>query len=531
MNSPANDADWLYYVRFRLTEVVMIESRGDSYQLLFKACPAPILLASHYRHGSIVIDGILNPLSPDKVFVIQPGQRVEIDYPFIGQQILYLFYYEMSAGEGSHIGADAIRRLPQVAAVSSQEQLLGLCQKIVEHWHTDDAADRLASEAGFQDLLHLLLKRQGWYGDVLEQVRLFLERHYTEVITVDYLAGMAGMSRYYFMRSYKERYGQSIMEYLTEIRMNKAKQLMEEGFVLREITEAVGYKDPQYFSSQFSKYSGMSPSVYVANRKERIAAYSWPNIGHLLSLQIIPYAAPIDQSWADEYRRKYRFDVKVPLSHDYDFNRQALWRARPDKIIALEEMIPDEEKARLQQIAPTLFVPWHSADWRVHLQMTAKFLNREAEAEKWLARYDEQAAAIRMKVPTDFQAGAWLILTLCPRGIKIWGRRAGTVLYDDLQLPCAKGVEQIEFTTFEEVGQLGRFDADVMLVHVLKDAQSQSLWQKTRLSEDWGRLKPVCHGQVLQTSNAAWMAEPILEYTANRQELLLQELDQLFSAL
>ncbi|WMT43075.1 hypothetical protein RE628_12850 [Paenibacillus sp. D2_2] len=71
----------------------------------------------------------------------------------------------------------------------------------------------------------------------------------------------------------------------------------------------------------------------------------------------------------------------------------------------------------------------------------------------------------------------------------------------------------------------------MILVHVLKDAQSQSLWQKTQVSESWGILNPVRHGQVLLTSNAAWMAEPILEYTANRQEHLLQELDQLFSAL
>ncbi|WMT43073.1 hypothetical protein RE628_12840 [Paenibacillus sp. D2_2] len=128
MNIPTN-TDWLLHVRFRVTEAVMIESRGDSYQLLFKACPAQILLTSYNRHGCIVIDGILSPLSPNKVFTIQPGQRVEIDYPLIGEQILYLFYFEMSVAEGSDIDKEAIRRLPQIAAVSSRSRYLASVRK------------------------------------------------------------------------------------------------------------------------------------------------------------------------------------------------------------------------------------------------------------------------------------------------------------------------------------------------------------------------------------------------------------------
>ncbi|WP_168928876.1 AraC family transcriptional regulator [Paenibacillus dokdonensis] len=525
--------EWLLHARFRLTEaVVMMHEHMAGYHLLFSESPSYILIASANRHGSIVIDGILSALTPEKVNIVHPGQRVEINCPSIGEQTLYMLCFEITVSEEVNADPDISRLTMELGVVSSAENLLYLCKKVAEHWHTNDIVDRFASQAGFQDLLHLLLKRQGQHADALDQVRQYIKRHYPSALTVDDLARMAGMSRYYFMRSFKEKYDQSAMDYLTEIRMNHAKQFMEEdGSTLREIAEKIGYKDPQYFSSQFNKHTGISPSMYIANRKNKIAAYSWPNIGHLLTLQIIPYAAPIDQFWSDEYRRKYRFDVKVPLSHDYDFNREALWRARPDMIIALEEMIPDEEKEKLRQIAPVLFLPWHGENWRVHLQMTARFLDREIEGEKWLARYEKKVENVRKLVPHSFKHGSLLILNFSSIGIKIWGRRAGTVLYDDLQIASGEGVEQIEYTEFVTAEQLETFDADVLLIHVMKDHQSQTLWLQLQESETWTKLKAVRNQQIYHTSSPAWISEPILEYTANRHEYLLQELYQLFSAL
>lgn len=527
----------IFRARFSLTDAVKRNDHAHGNHLLYGECPSYMLIAAANRHGHLVIDGRVCPLSPEKVYVVSPGPRVEIDYPASGKQSLFLFQFAISAPDGTPImnsaNALAADLCPELMSgfVSSSERLLMFCGKIIDHWNTDDQADRFASQSGFQDLLHLLLKKPQPHENVLEQVREYMEQHYSEAVTVEDLARLAGMSRYYFMRSFKDRFGQSAMEYLTDIRINRAKQYMEEGGTLSEIAERVGYKDSQYFSSQFNKYVGVPPTIYTANRSSKIAAYSWPNIGHLLTLQIIPYAAPIDQSWTDEYRRKYHFDVKVPLSHDYDFNREALWRARPDKIIALEEMIPDEEKARLREIAPVLFLPWHQATWRVHLQMTAQFLEREKEGNKWLSRYDEKAAAVKRSVPAAFRQGSLLIVNFSSKGIKVWGRRAGTVLYDDLDIAYAKGVEQIRFTEFVPAERLEAFEADLLLIHVMKDPVSAELWNKTQSSPVWQHLKAVRNGRVYLTSSPAWVAEPILEYTAYRHDHLLDELQQVFSAL
>ena len=504
-------------------------------QLLYAAAPSHICIVPVHRYGNIVIDGLLYPLHSDTVHIIRPGQRVELNAPPGGKQFLYLFHFEIWI-RGEHAPASNFAILgPEVASVSSSiVQLMALCKKVADHWRTGDPADRFASQAGFQDILHLIFRKSSPSEAMLDQAHEYIKHHYRNEITIEQLAESAGMNRYSFMRAFKERFGQSVMGYLAEVRTNQAKQLMEEGYSLQHVADETGYKDALYFSSQFKKHVGFSPKIYQANRQSKVAAYSWPNIDHLLALQIIPFAAPIDHFWTQHYRNKYRFDVKVVLSHDYDFNREALMRARPDRIVALAELVPDEEKEKLLQIAPVLFLPWFEENWRGHLRLTAQFLNREREGENWLAQYDDKVQAVREKVPDFFRRGTLLILNVSPKGIRIWGERAGTVLYDDLQFNCAKGVEQIKYTQYMEsfdAEPLTAFEADMLLVNVMKDRQSQMGWERLQQSQAWQELKAVQNHRVYCISGNVRTGDPIVDYTAYQQNLLLHELDMLFREL
>lgn len=533
-SASAAGKEWLGNAWIRLAEAIRIGRDESSNHLLIETeCRTHLLLVACGYQGSIVIDGRLHAISSDKALAAAPGQRVEMHQSFAEEQApLYAFYFEVKPAPGDETNPLAAKAIlePGKGGALAAVRLQAACEKIYSHWNTGDAIDRLAGHAGFLELLHLLMRKPGQHEDALERTRSHMQRHYGENLTVEFLAEAAGMSRFHFMRSFKERFGQSAMDYLAEVRMNHSKRMLEEGRALKDIAEEAGYKDPLYFSSQFKKQVGLAPTRYVANRKSKVAAYSWPNIGHLLTLQIIPYAAPIDQFWNDDYRKKFGFDVKVPLSHDYDFNSEALRRARPDKILALEEMMPEEEKAKLRAIAPVLFLPWHEGDWREHLRMTARFLEREAQAERWLDDYERKAAAARGAVPDCFAKRAALMLTVTSRGICVWGRRVASALYEDLGLRSAYGVDAIAFTEEAEIADLAAYDADMFVVHIMRDPQSQSAWEHLRSSEQWNRLRAVREGAVLFASGQAWCGEPVLEYTANRQELLLQELDSLFRA-
>ncbi|TCL72358.1 two-component system response regulator YesN [Hydrogenispora ethanolica] len=91
----------------------------------------------------------------------------------------------------------------------------------------------------------------------------FLELHYAEKINLDYVASLANMNSAYFSRLFKKECGLGFVEYLNRIRMEKAKQLLQNSAVkLLEIAEKVGFEDVNYFGKTFKRYTGMSPSEY-----------------------------------------------------------------------------------------------------------------------------------------------------------------------------------------------------------------------------------------------------------------------------
>ncbi len=91
----------------------------------------------------------------------------------------------------------------------------------------------------------------------------YIHVHYRENITAEQIARYAGYSAGYLSRQMKEQNGKSIMEYLNWFRIEEAKKLiLEEGLKSYEISERVGFADPNYFSRIFKKYTGMSANEY-----------------------------------------------------------------------------------------------------------------------------------------------------------------------------------------------------------------------------------------------------------------------------
>ena len=81
--------------------------------------------------------------------------------------------------------------------------------------------------------------------------------------TVKSLAAAAGMSRSALASRFKELLGQTPLEYVTDWRMQKAIQLLQEGDKkLMEIAQSVGYESDAAFSKSFKRVLGVSPGEY-----------------------------------------------------------------------------------------------------------------------------------------------------------------------------------------------------------------------------------------------------------------------------
>ena len=362
----------------------------------------------------------------------------------------------------------------------------------------------------------------------LECARLEMQRCYREELTVDRLAETAGLSRFHFMRLFKEKYGKGVVDYITELRLQEAKRLMaqEPASPLRDIAYEIGYMNETYFSKLFKKHTGMAPAIYMKNRSRRIAAYSWVNFGQLLALNTIPFAAPVDHYWTNDYRDRFAYEVRVPLSHHYEFNREALEKAQPDGIVAIHSLIGEEEQAKLRRIAPTLFLPWQQ-DWRTHLRLLGAFLQKEVEAERWLARYARQTSLLRQRLQPRIGDDAVLVLIVWREQLLVWGSRAATVLYDDLGLQAPRGVQDIDWMAAVTGEQLAAYEADRIVLQVYADPLSQATWRELAASESWRQLRAVGRGAVHQTEALVWAEAPWNEYSAYTCEKLTEQLGAL----
>lgn len=108
------------------------------------------------------------------------------------------------------------------------------------------------------------------YSDLIAAAKKEIENHYmTEEISLNTVAISVGMSPSYFSSIFSKEAGKTFAEYLTEVRIEKAKEfLMCSSMKTSEIGYEVGYKDPHYFSYIFKKVQGCSPKEYRARGKE-----------------------------------------------------------------------------------------------------------------------------------------------------------------------------------------------------------------------------------------------------------------------
>jgi two-component system response regulator YesN len=98
---------------------------------------------------------------------------------------------------------------------------------------------------------------------VIKKSLEFIEENFNCDLSLEEVANYVSISPHYFSKLFKEETGKNFVEYVTFLKINKAKTLLEEGVLnIKQISYEIGYKDPNYFSRLFKKSIGVSPSEY-----------------------------------------------------------------------------------------------------------------------------------------------------------------------------------------------------------------------------------------------------------------------------
>lgn len=95
------------------------------------------------------------------------------------------------------------------------------------------------------------------------RAKLFIDDNYSSAIDLDTLSKEACFSKYHFLRLFKRAYNKTPYQYLSERRIQKAKEkLKTDSKAIVEICEEVGFESNTSFTAKFKEYTGETPAVF-----------------------------------------------------------------------------------------------------------------------------------------------------------------------------------------------------------------------------------------------------------------------------
>lgn len=98
---------------------------------------------------------------------------------------------------------------------------------------------------------------------IIEKTRSFIQEHLSDGISLEEAAAYVNVNPFYLSKLFKEETGENFIDYVTDLRLEKAKELLKEGKLsIKELSWATGYPDQNYFSKVFRKKFGVTPTEF-----------------------------------------------------------------------------------------------------------------------------------------------------------------------------------------------------------------------------------------------------------------------------
>lgn len=160
-----------------------------------------------------------------------------------------------------------------VVPVSDVYQAVSLIDEVLGRMERDDSVpSRLAAAGAAWHLLALLAAGQtgapAGRADAVRQAQQYMREHVGARTSVAELAALARLSPSHFAALFRRATGTSVLRYQTRLRMSRARELLDTtDRPIAEIARTLGYADPFYFSRQFGRVHGVSPSAYRVQHK------------------------------------------------------------------------------------------------------------------------------------------------------------------------------------------------------------------------------------------------------------------------
>lgn len=133
--------------------------------------------------------------------------------------------------------------------------------------------DPLERQTALIDVLARLIKRYGQSANGaplreqpaadVRRAQDLIQSCFDERLTISQVASAVGLSEYHFMRSFRRKTGMSVHGYITQIRLQAAKQRLVQGMTSAQTAISVGFFDQSHFTNSFRANFGITPKRYA----------------------------------------------------------------------------------------------------------------------------------------------------------------------------------------------------------------------------------------------------------------------------
>lgn len=149
-----------------------------------------------------------------------------------------------------------------------------IVEEAVEKYHLKNGQE-LNKE---QEIDKGLIGNSAQQDSIISPAIYYIENNLNENLTLKEAAKICYISPSYFSRVFTKEMGDTYSSYVTNLKMNKAKELLlTTDKLIREIAEDLGFSDQSYFIRQFKNYEGITPANYRKNVKTNIKGHKTIN--------------------------------------------------------------------------------------------------------------------------------------------------------------------------------------------------------------------------------------------------------------
>lgn len=244
------------------------------FYLVFRKCPPDWRLRPHFvdnydmtyiieGKARYTIDGTAHELGPGDLLCLTSGAEKEaLTYP---QDLMHCFSVNYNAKSPSaHITPPSF---PAVNRIGLRQDIIDMFRELTISWTRQQNGYIMKTRALLMLILHRLAEVLVYNinptpGDYrINKIIRYIAMHYSDKLTVKNLAAQSRLDTAYFGHLFKRETGMTVHQYLTQIRVRNAENMLQSGnYKVHETAEHCGFSDVFHFYKAFKALRGFPPS-------------------------------------------------------------------------------------------------------------------------------------------------------------------------------------------------------------------------------------------------------------------------------